>query len=354
MKKLWKIGLCGLMVVSMAAGCSKKAENTGSVANTESTVSTENENLEEYVTLGEYKGITFTPLSTEVTDEQVEEELQALADSSPIYEEVDREAKEGDTVNIDFVGMKDGVAFSGGTGEDYDLTLGSGSFIDGFEDGLIGTKKGQEVSLNLTFPEDYFNTELAGQEVVFDVTVNAVKESVPAVLSDELVAEYTEYSTVEECRKGIREELEEMAKLNALNQKKNDVFMKVMDATEVSVSESTIQKYYDEQKDFYEQQAQSAGMELETLVGFYGMDMEGFEKQLRSTAEEVARQNAVINAIAAAENLAVEASDREAMAEDFGFESAEDMIQAVGQETVDNYILPDKVLTFLADNAIEE
>lgn len=352
MRKVLKIGICGLLAVMLLAGCSKSNEEAGPVDSTtvvESTDNTAGTTGQDTVKLGEYMGVSFTPVSAEVTEDQVEAELQELVDANPVTIEVDRAAKEGDVVNIDFVGMKDGVAFEGGTSQGYDLTLGSGSFIDGFEDGLVGTKKGQEVSLNLTFPEDYFQTDLAGQEVVFDVTINVVSESKPAVLDDDFVAKNTEFTSVEECREGIRKALAETAKANALNQKKNEVFMKVMDASEVFPSDETIQKYYDEQMAAYEQQAESFGMELKDLVN----DLEAFQTELRNVSIEVARQNLVINAIAEKENITIEDSDREAMAVEFGFGSGEEMLQAVGQEAVDGYLLPNKVMDFLADNAVE-
>lgn len=349
MRKVLKIAICGLTAVSILAGCSKSNDN----ANPTETVTeagTETSSGQDSVTLGEYMGVTFTPISTEVTDDQVEAEIQALVDANPVLTEVERAAREGDVVNIDFVGMKDGVAFEGGTGTGYDLTLGSGSFIDGFEDGLIGTEKGQEVSLNLTFPENYGSTELAGQDVVFDVTVNAVKESAPAVLDDKFVADNTDYRTLQECREGIRRELEKTAADNAQNQKKNEVFMKVMELSEVTASDETVQKYYDDQMEAYENQAASFGMELKDMV----QDMEAFQSQLMDMSKEIARQNLVINAIAEKENITVEDSDREAMAGEFGFTNAQDMIQAVGQEAVDGYLLPNKVMDFLAENAVEE
>ena len=145
-----------------------------------------------------------------------------------------------------------------------------------------------------------------------------------------------------------------MAEDNAVNQKKNDVFMAVMDNAEVSVSENSIQTVYDNQKSYYEGQAISFGIDLETLAGFYGMDMEAFETQLKNSSLEVAKQNAVIFAIAEAENITVEEADKKELAEEFGFESWEEMSEAVGEEAMNNYILPDKVLTFLADNAVEK
>ena len=352
MRKVLKIGICGLLAVSLLSGCSGsngdagQAESTSAVESTESGAGAAGQDS---VSLGEYMGVSFTPVSVEVTDEQVEAGLQELVDANPVVTEVDRAAKEGDVVNIDFVGMKDGVAFEGGTSQGYDLELGSGSFIDGFEDGLIGAEKGQEVSLNLTFPEDYFNTELAGQEVVFDMTINTVSESVPAVLDDAFVTSNTEYASVDECRQGIRKGLEEAAAVNALNQKRNEVFMKVMEASEVTASQETIQKYYDDQMGAYEQQAQSFGMELKDMVD----DLEAFQAEIMNVSIEVARQNLVINAIAEKENIVIEDSDREAMAAEFGFASGEEMVQAVGQEAVDGYLLPNKVMDFLADNAVE-
>lgn len=145
------------------------------------------------MTLGEYKGVAYTPASVEITDEQVDKEVQKLADSNLV--EVDRPAAEGDTVNIDYVGKKDGVAFDGGTASGYDLKLGSNTFIDGFEDGLIGAVKGQKLDLDLTFPEGYPSEDLAGQAVVFEVTVNAVKT--PSELNDDLVRANTDYKTLE-------------------------------------------------------------------------------------------------------------------------------------------------------------
>ena len=357
MRKVLKIAICSLTAAALLAGCSEKSQDvnqteaqTEAVTEAETDTGSEASSGQDSVTLGEYIGVSFTPVSTEVTDEQVEAQLQALVDANPDFTEVYRAAKEGDVVNIDFVGMKDGVAFQGGTGADYDLTLGSGSFIDGFEDGLIGTKKGQEISLNLTFPENYHSAELAGQDVVFDVTVNQVKESSPAVLDDAFVADNTEYATLQECRAGIRKELEASEAAYAENQKANEVFLKVMDASQVTASDQTVQKYYDEQLQAYENQAVSFGMELKDMVE----DMETFQSQLMDMSREIARQNLVINAIAQKENIVIEDSDRDDMAAEFGFGSGEEMVQAVGQEAVDSYLLPVKVMDFLAENAVEE
>lgn len=337
MKKVLKsAGICGLAAMMLLAGCSKKEAAT-----------------ENSVKLGNYKGVEYTPVSTEVTDEDVEASIQTLLDANPVFTEVDRAAQDGDTVNIDYVGMKDGVAFDGGTAEGYDLKLGSDSFIDGFEDGLIGAVTGEERSLNLTFPEEYMNEELAGQAVVFDVTVNAVKEESEAVLDDAFVKEHTGVETVEEYRAQTRTNLEETAKLSAENQKKEEVFLKVMESSEITVSDEAVNKFYEEQLAMYEEQAKMFGMDLETMAGAMGATLEDFQNMLKEMAEEATRQDAVVKAIAEAEGFTVSDEDRANLATEMGFASVEDMITNAGEETVDNYILTDRVVTFIADNAVE-
>lgn len=374
MKKSLKVCMWGLAAVMMVSGCSKKAESTPETtpAVTDASVETTGDSSDETGTeaqaqeppvlvdpgkvekLGDYKGVTFTPLSTEVTDQDVEDRIQSLIAAYPEYQEVERAAQERDVVNIDYVGKKDGVAFEGGTGEGYDLTLGSGQFIDGFEDGLIGAVKGQELNLDLTFPEQYHSEELAGQAVVFEVKVNEVKEQVEPELNDAFIAEHTDSATVEEYRKAVREEMEQMALSNADNQKKSDVFLKVIDDSEVTTPEESIQTTFEQQKSSYEQQAQMFGIDLDTLVSYYGMDLESFESELMELAKEICKQNAVVKAIAEAENITVEDSDREALAEEFGYPDVDTMIENAGADNVDNYIQTEKVVQFIADNAVEE
>ena len=195
MRKFLKVGLCGAAALMMfATGCSgqksaKDASQAESTAEGETPAETEEYVAEGSITLGEYKGIPVTVTEPTVTDEEVDAQIQQLLNSSAEYLEVDREAQLGDQVNIDYKGMKDGVAFDGGTAEGYDLVLGSNSFIDGFESGLVGAKKGEEVTLNLTFPDPYQNNpDLAGQAVVFEVKVNNVKEKTVPELTDDFVA----------------------------------------------------------------------------------------------------------------------------------------------------------------------
>ncbi len=342
MKKVWKLVLLGLTTVALAAGCSSKESETAV------------EEVQDSVVLGQYKGVTYTPVVIDITDEDVEGELQSFVDTYPTYVEVDRPAEEGDTVNIDYVGLKDGVAFDGGTYSGYDLVLGSGTFIDGFEDGLIGVKTGDELDLNLTFPEDYYSEDLAGQDVIFAVTVNGVYETVESTLDDEFVAEYTDYTTVEELRDAIKTAMEEEVAQYALYQKQDDVFQKVMDDSQVTVSDTSVEEYFNSQYEAYEQQAAMYGMDMDTFVTIYGMDLDEFKSQLMDIAEEATKQNLVIRAIADAEGITVDDTDREELALSFGYDDAASMIDYAGQDTVDNYIYAEKVITYIADEAVAE
>ena len=190
MKKIALICLCTMTALSLLTGCSN---STGSG----------NENLGS-VELGEYKGVKVNMPSVIVTDAEVESRINQVLSQNPSEEELDRPAQEGDVVNIDYVGKQDGVEFAGGTDTGYDLTLGSGRFIEGFEDGLIGAKKGDKKELNLTFPETYSEETLAGKPVVFEVTVNAVKEKKDAVLDDAFVQRVSDYKTVDEYKRALR------------------------------------------------------------------------------------------------------------------------------------------------------
>lgn len=184
MRKIALFCLCGLTAASILTGCSGSADGNVNLGT---------------VTLSEYKGVTVNIEAPEVTDEEVDTKVETILAQNPNEVEVDRAAKEGDIVNIDFKGTKDGEAFEGGSAEDQDLELGSGKMIEGFESGLIGAKKGETKTLNLTFPEDYREESLAGQPVVFEVTVNSVKEEQEAELNDDFVKRVSkeEYQTVD-------------------------------------------------------------------------------------------------------------------------------------------------------------
>ncbi len=337
MKKLISFCTLGLLTAAVLAGCSQQK--------------TETETGESPVVLGEYKGITYTPLSTEVTDEQLDIEIKNFMSDYVDPTPVDRPAELGDTVNIDYVGLLDGVAFDGGTAEAYDLQLGSGTFIPGFEDGLVGVSKGDERDLNLTFPEDYGSADLAGQSVVFQVKVNDVL-GFPE-LDEDFVTSYTDFTTVDEFVQSTRDSLVEAAESRAQSQAQYDVFQKVMENCKINVSDEDIQKYYDEIYSAYENMATGYGLDLETLVGYMGMDLETFQGELRASADTAVQQLAVIKAIAEKEGITVEQADLEKLAEEYGYDSVEALTEDAGDDA-ESTVLADKVMAFLVENAVAE
>ena len=338
MRKLKLLCLCGLTAAVLMTGCAGSTDTT-------------NVNLGS-ATVSEYRGVKVNVAAPEVTDDEVEQKIQTNLKQNPNEVEVDRAAKDGDIVNIDYKGTKDGEAFDGGTASGYDLKLGSNTFIDGFEDGLIGAEKGQKLDLDLTFPEGYPSEDLAGQAVVFEVTVNAVKT--PSELNDDLVMANTDYKTLEEYREATRNDLEQQAADNAEYKKQTDVFQTIMQNSEVVASEASIQAAYDEAMTYYETMATNSGMELETLVGYYGMDLDTFKAQVRTQAEENAKQQLVINAIADKEGIKVTDEELESMAEEYGFESVDKMKESAGENVVNESLLTNLVLKFVSDNAVAE
>lgn len=354
--KRWKIaGICLAVAVAVAAsGCGKKT-GTETTAAESTAAETEEYVAESSVKLGEYKGIAVTVTEASVTDEEVENQIQQVLNSKAEYREVDRAAQMGDQVNIDYKGLLDGEAFKGGTAEGYDLTLGSGSFIDGFEDGLVGAVKGDQKDLNLTFPDSYPNNpDLAGKEVVFEVTVNAVKERSVPELTDEFVASVSpDDGTVEKYRESTRENLLEQKQLSIDNQRDTDILNAVVDNSEVVCSTASIDEAYDTQLKAYTNMLSSYGVDLATYAGMIGSDEDSFRQEIRQEAKEMAKQSLVLNEIAKQENITIDDSDKEALAKRYGYESLETMLQNdnIDQKMVDDTALMQKTLDFLVKNA---
>lgn len=357
MRKYAKLALCGLAAVMVVAGCSKKdtgettAEGTAAETTAEETAKAPVD-LGKVTKLGTYKGVEVEKMDTQVTEEELETELQSILAANPEYIEItDRPAKEGDVVNIDYVGMKDGEAFEGGTAEGYDLELGSGAFIDGFEDGLIGASKGSELSLNLTFPEEYHSEELAGQAVVFDVTVNSIEEKKEAVLDENFVQRMSDFTTVDEYKNDVRANLQKQKEDMAEIQVENDAFMAALETCEFEVNEDAVETQYQNQYSYYTQMVQMYGMELADYVSMLGMTEEEFQNEIRNAAELSIKQNLLVKAVAEAEKLTVEDADREIAAAQYGAD-VETMVNTYGQEALDESAMLIKVATFIKDNAV--
>ncbi|MEY8354324.1 trigger factor [Lachnospiraceae bacterium 54-53] len=362
MKKIFKACICGLAAAALISGCSKKAAEETTAAETAATESAAQETMAVIdltdmdngtVTLGEYMGIEVTKDPVEVTDEEVSQAVQSQLEAKVTYNEVDRAIQDGDQVNIDYVGTKDGVAFDGGTAEGYDLAIGSGQFIDGFEEGLAGAKKGDKVTLNLTFPENYQNADLAGQAVVFEVTVNAVKEKQVPELNDAFVQENSEFKTVDEYKDDMMQSLLKDKNEQAEQKVKSDIYNAILNASKVEPKQEAIDANFNNVVANYSNQASAYGMDLATFAGaFAGMAEDQFKEALKTQAEAIVEQRLVVTAIAEKEGITITDEDRKGVAEEMGYESVENMIETAGQYNVDDYILNNKVMDFLTENAV--
>ena len=303
----------------------------------------------DYVELGEYKGLTVEVEPTAVSDDEVLKQIRANAGSDILEEVTEGTVEEGDTANIDYEGKLDGEAFEGGTAKDTDLEIGSGTFIPGFEDGLVGVKIGDTVDLPLTFPENY-TEELAGKDVVFTVTVNSVKRM--PELTDDLVNQITdgEYTDEASYKESVRKDLED-AKVASRPSEINNSLLTQIAAT------STIKEYPQElvdyaannMKNYYKQQAESSSMEFaDFLSTYFSMDEDTFNEQVDLVVKQNLRAELYLKAIAEAEDIELTDEEYEAKceeyAENYGYDSVEKFKSAYTENEIRLSALEDKVL----------
>lgn len=308
--------------------------------------------VEKCVTLGDYKGVTVEKTIQSVTDEDVQNEINNALANYPV--EVDQAAKEGDTVNIDYVGKIDGEEFDGGSDQGADLKLGSGKFIDGFEDGLIGARKGENRTLNLTFPEDY-TQDLAGKAVEFTVTVNAVKEPLSEP-TDQWVADNIEgYDNIADYKAGIRSEQEESNEQTAENQVRYAAWTQVIDNCTINEYPETLvevgKKLYEQQVETY---AKYAGMELDAYIESSGLTQEEYQSNMEEYGKNVAAQALVCQAICDKEGFAIGDDDYQKALQDMLTEygcTEDELIQTYGQDNVEQSIMLNRVSNLILENA---
>ena len=308
--------------------------------------------VEKCVTLGDYKGVTVEKTIQSVTDEDVQNEIDNALANYPV--EVDQAAKEGDTVNIDYVGKIDGEEFDGGSDQGADLKLGSGKFIDGFEDGLIGARKGETRTLNLTFPEDY-TQDLAGKAVEFTVTVNAVKEPLSEP-TDQWVADTIEgYDNIADYKAGIRSEQEESNEQTAENQVRYAAWTQVIDNCTINEYPETLvevgKKLYEQQVETY---AKYAGMELDAYIESSGLTQEEYQSNMEEYGKNVAAQALVCQAICDKEGFAIGDDDYQKALQDMLTEygcTEDELIQTYGQDNVEQSIMLNRVSNLILENA---
>ena len=278
------------------------------------------------VTLGEYKGVEVEKAKPEVTDADVEAELKKVQDqNSRMVNVEDRAVEDGDHTVIDFEGFVDGQPFEGGKSEAYPLVIGSHSFIDTFEEQLIGKNIGDEVEVNVTFPAEYHAAELAGKPAVFKVKIHEIKTKELPELNDEFAGEVSEFETMDEYKSDIRAKLAETKQQQATTENENNVVEKVVENAAMEIPDAMIDEQVREMINDYARRMQSQGISLDQYMQFTGMTIEKLQEQSRPQAEKRIRTRLVLEAVVAAENIQVsdEAVDAEIakMAETYKMEA---------------------------------
>lgn len=345
-KKLFAAAVCVLAMASLTA-CG-------------ASVSYDKYDLDEYIKVGEYKGLSVAGYTVNVTDDEIDARIESELEAAASSQEVAKGSavKEGDTVNIDYVGKKDGKKFDGGSAEGYDLEIGSGSFIDGFEDGLIGKKIGDKVKLELTFPEDYGEASLAGQDVVFNVTINsATRVTVPEYDLD-YVQNTTEYDSIAAYEKAVKKELYKEKEAEEINNQQTELWSKVLEDTEVIQYPEKVLDYYIEfNSNQMDEMAEQYGVSREDMLANYEF---GSEEEFAAVNEDSSKlrvkQEMLIEYIAAKEDLKYTEEEAEEMISSFetmGYDEA--TVKSQTGHDMDSYVrielLYQKVLEFLLDNA---
>lgn len=265
------------------------------------------------VKLGEYKGLSAEKPAVEVTDADIEKKLEQMQERNSRLVSVEREAKLGDTAVIDFEGKKDGVPFDGGKSESYPLELGSGSFIPGFEEQIVGMKAGEEKDIDVTFPEDYQAEDLAGQAVVFSIKVHEIKEKDVPALDDEFAKDVSEFDTLDELKADIRKQEEESREANAQQTFENNLMDLVAENMECDIPDAMVEQQASRIMDDYKMQIRSQGIPFEQYLQMTGMREEDLLDSAKEPALRQLRSGLALEAIIKAEN--VEASDEEVNAE---------------------------------------
>ena len=348
MKKWMKTGLLIFAAAMAVSGCNGKeaAEGESSAAET---VSEAELSDEASITLGNYKGLTLTAVREAVTDADIDAELDALRQQYPAVVE-GRAAKEGDVANIDYVGTKDGVAFDGGTASGYNLSLGNGGFIDGFEDGVVGMMPGEEKDLNLTFPEEYHSAELAGQDVVFHVTLNQLMSPEETAVDDDLAkrALGDDSAVLEDLREQVSASLESQAEANYFNAAGNELLTQVINDSQITADPDAVDQMHQQLLTTYTAYASQYGLELADFLSlFLGTDEEG----LKANAETLVKQEMVLDEIIAAEGLSATDEQKDLLAQMNYFTDADEMIATYGEESADELFNMGAAYYYLIENA---
>ncbi len=317
--------------------------------------------LKPEIGLGKYKGVKVDKIDTEVSDEEVNAEIEKERERNARNIVVeDRAVKDGDMTVLDFEGFVDGVAFEGGKGEDYSLTIGSGAFIPGFEEQLIGAEIGKETEVNVTFPENYQAEELKGKAAVFKCTIKEIKEKELPELDDEFASEVSEFETLAEYREDVKKNIKERKESEAKSEKEDAVIDAIINDSDIELPEAMIETQQRQMVDEFAQRIQMQGLSLEQYYQFTGSSYEMLVEQVRPQAEKRIKSRLVLESVAAKENIEASEEDYaeeiEKMAEMYQMETdkVKEMITESGKKNVMEDIAVQKAIEFVVENAVEQ
>ena len=312
------------------------------------------------VKLGDYKGLKYTKMDEEPTDEEIDAELKKEQEKNArIVTVTDRPVQNGDIATIDFKGFMDGEAFEGGEGKDFDLEIGSHSFIDTFEDQLVGKVAGDDVDVQVTFPEQYQAEELAGKPALFKVKIHEVKAKELPELDDEFAQDVSEFDTLAEYKEDVKKKLTERKEADAHRTKEDEAIAKIIDDAKMDIPEAMIDNQVNSMINDFANNMMQQGLSMEQYMQFTGMTMDKFKEQVRPDAVKRIQSSLVLEQIAKDENLEVTDADVEAevekMAAAYGMEvdKIKDYIQDAEKESMKKDIAIEKAVSFIMDNVKE-
>ena len=312
------------------------------------------------VKLGKYKGVKVDKIDTTVTDEEIDEEINKDRENNARNITVeDRPVKDGDMTILDFEGFVDGEAFEGGKGEDYPLTIGSGAFIPGFEEQLVGAEIGKEVEVKVTFPEDYQAENLQGKEAVFKCTIKEIKEKELPALDDEFASEVSEFETMAEYRENVKKNLTEKKEKDAKNAKEEAAIQAVVEASEMEIPDPMLESQQKQMVDEFAQRITMQGLSMEQYFQFTGTNYQKMVEQVKPQALERIKSRLVLEAVVKAENIEVTQEEYEkeleTMAEVYQMEIAKvkDLMGEREKKNIMQDLAVRKAAEFITDNAKE-
>ncbi len=310
------------------------------------------------VKLGKYLGIKTEKIEYTVSEEDIDKDIEATQKKNGRLITVeDRAVENGDIANIDFEGFKDGVAFEGGKGEGYDLEIGSHSFIEGFEEQLIGMKAGDETEINVKFPEEYHSEELKGQPATFKVKINEIKTREYPELDDDFASEVSEFETMAEYRASVKERLEKQAEDKAKTETENAIVEKVTEAAEIDIPAAMIEGQIDVMVNDFAQRLAYQGMNIEMYLQYMGSTMEAFRENFKVQAEKQVRTTLVLEAIAKAEGVEATAEETDEKLAEMGkiynmeLDKLKEALGEEGLKNVEHDIAMGKTIDMLVNKA---